>query len=29
MLYKNYDSRCSIEEKYLAVRLKGLGAKTN
>jgi hypothetical protein len=30
MLYKDYDRRCSIEKKkYLAVSLKGLGAKTN
>jgi hypothetical protein len=29
MLYKEYDRRCSIEEKELALSLKGLGAKTN
>jgi hypothetical protein len=29
MLYKDYDRRCSIEKKILAVSLKGLGAKTN
>jgi hypothetical protein len=29
MLHKNYDSRCSIEKKNLAVSLKGLGVKTN
>jgi hypothetical protein len=29
MLYKDYDRRCSIEEKNLAMSLKGLGAKTN
>jgi hypothetical protein len=29
MLYKNYDSRRSIEEKNLAVGLKGLGTKMN
>jgi hypothetical protein len=29
MLYKDYDHRCSIEEKNLAAGLKGLGAKTN
>jgi hypothetical protein len=29
MLYKDYDPRCSIEKKILAVRLKALGAKTN
>jgi hypothetical protein len=29
MLYKDYDSRCSVEKKNLAVSLKGLGAKTN
>jgi hypothetical protein len=28
MLYKDYDYRCSIEKKILAVSLKGLGAKT-
>jgi hypothetical protein len=27
MLYKDYDLRCSIEKKILAVWLKGLGAK--
>jgi hypothetical protein len=29
MLYKDYDRRCSIEKKILAVRLKGLGVKTD
>jgi hypothetical protein len=29
MLYKDYNRRCSIEKKILAVSLKGLGAKTN
>jgi hypothetical protein len=29
MLFKDYDRRCSIEKKILAVSLKGLGAKTN
>jgi hypothetical protein len=29
MLYKDYDRRCSIEKKILALSLKGLGAKTN
>jgi hypothetical protein len=29
ILYKDYDRRCSIEKKILAVILKGLGAKTN
>jgi hypothetical protein len=30
MLYKDYDRRCSLEnKKILAVSLKGLGAKTN
>jgi hypothetical protein len=29
MLYKNYDRRCSVEKKILALSLKGLGAKTN
>jgi hypothetical protein len=29
MLYKDYDHRCSIEKKILAMILKGLGAKTN
>jgi hypothetical protein len=29
MLYKDYDRRCSVEKKILAVRLKGLGPKTN
>jgi hypothetical protein len=29
ILYKDYDRRCSIEKKILAVSLKGLGAKTN
>jgi hypothetical protein len=29
MLHKDYDRKCSIEEKKLAVSLKGLGAKTN
>jgi hypothetical protein len=29
ILYKDYERRCSIEKKILAVSLKGLGAKTN
>jgi hypothetical protein len=29
VLYKDYDRRCSIEKKILAVSLKGLGAKTS
>jgi hypothetical protein len=29
ILYKDYDRRCSIEKKILAVSLKELGAKTN
>jgi hypothetical protein len=29
MLHKNYNRKCSIEKKLLAVNLKGLGAKTN
>jgi hypothetical protein len=29
MLYKDYDCRCSIEKKILAMGLKGLGAKKN
>jgi hypothetical protein len=29
MLYKDYDRRCLIEKKILAVSLKGIGAKTN
>jgi hypothetical protein len=30
MLYKDYERRCSFEKKkFLAVSLKGLGAKTN
>jgi hypothetical protein len=29
MLYNDYDRRCSIEKKNLAVSLKELGAKTN
>jgi hypothetical protein len=29
MLFKDYDHRCSIEKKILAMSLKGLGAKTN
>jgi hypothetical protein len=29
LLHKGYDRRCSIEENVLAVRLKGLVAKTN
>jgi hypothetical protein len=28
ILYNDYDRRCSTEKKILAVRLKGLGAKT-
>jgi hypothetical protein len=29
MLRKDYDRKCSIEKKYLAVSLKRLSAKTN
>jgi hypothetical protein len=29
MLYKDYDSKCSIEKKIMVVSLKGLGGKTN
>jgi hypothetical protein len=29
MLYKDYDRKCSIEKKNLAVSLKGLVSKTN
>jgi hypothetical protein len=29
LLYNDCDRRCSIENKILAVNLKGLGAKTN
>jgi hypothetical protein len=29
MLYKDYDRRCSVGKKILAVGLKGLVAKTN
>jgi hypothetical protein len=29
MLHKDYDRKCSIEKKNLAVSLKGLGAKIN
>jgi hypothetical protein len=28
-VYKDYDRRCSIEKKILAISLKGLEAKTN
>jgi hypothetical protein len=29
MLHKNYDRKGSVEEKMMAVSLKGLGAKMN
>jgi hypothetical protein len=29
MLHKDYNRKCSVEEKILAVDLNGLGAKTN
>jgi hypothetical protein len=29
MLHKDYDRKCSIEKKLLAVFIKGLAAKTN
>jgi hypothetical protein len=29
MLYKDYNRKCAIGKKLLAVNLEGLGAKTN